>query len=304
MTDTGQLHIGPLQLNLRAEDLGPLRYSAPGHREFFTAGHFQREPEPLVTAEVEIDKRITRLPGSEPLWRGGQSWAAWDAGADLLCCSGFQVPGRARFGCRVARDLSRADLALDPEWADTHEDGRESPLRFPLDQVLAWGMLARIGGALLHAAVAVHAGRGWVFAGRSGAGKSTMSGLCRAAGWRVLNDDRVMVFRRAGEWRVAGTPWHGTGAFAEAAEVPLGGIFLLRQARDERLEPLPVSQARLALLDVAAVPWFEDTWSQQTLDGLNRLAEDIAPCRFHFTKTGTAVAALAAGLDRRLEVYA
>ena len=147
---------------------------------------------------------------------------------------------------------------------------------------------------LLHAAAAVQAdGTGWVLAGRSGAGKSTLAGLCHAQGWRILNDDRVMVFRRDGGWRVAGTPWHGSGRFAEAAEVPLGGVALLAQAPENRFESLTASQARLALLDVAAVPWFAEEWSQGVLDGLDRLVREIPPVRLHFTRTAEAVRMLA-----------
>ena len=90
---------------------------------------------------------------------------------------------------------------------------------------------------------------------------------------------------------MAGTPWHGSGRFAEAAEVPLGGIYLLQQAAEDRSMPISASQARLALLDVAAVPWFEDSWEQRTLDGLDRLVGDVEIRRFHFTKTPSAVRA-------------
>ena len=136
-------------------------------------------------------------------------------------------------------------------------------------------------------------GRGRVFTGRSGAGKSTISALLRDAGWRILNDDRVVVFRRGGEWRVAGTPWHGSGRFAEAAEVPLDGIHFLGKSAECRSEDLSAAQARLALLDVAAVPWFEETWAQGILDGLDRLTREVEIARFHFPKTPQAAQALA-----------
>ena len=244
-----------------------------------------------------MDVRLAKsaVPSRAPLWQVGQGWAAWEAGDDLLCLAGFHAPNQAYFGCRVSRDLSRAELAVDPDLPGMAAGSMEAPLRYPLDQVVSWGLLARIGGALLHSAVAVKDGVGCVFAGRSGAGKSTLSELCHAEGWRILNDDRAMVFRRGGTWRVAGTPWHGSARFAEAAEVPLGGIYFLNQATEDRLMPLAASPARLALLDVAAVPWFEDSWAQGTLDGLDRLVGDVETSRFHFTKTPAAVQALAVG---------
>ena len=292
LTEAVHLDLGPLRLHLRTDGTVPLRYSAPAYAGFFSPAAPRAGADPLVELSVDVVWGTSAVPARPPLWQIGQSWAVWEAGADLLGLAGFHGPASAFFGCRVARDLSRAELAVDPALPGSVPGRMESPLRYPLDQVVSWGLLSRIGGALLHAAVAVNDGVGYVFAGRSGAGKSTLSELCHAEGWRILNDDRTMVFRRGGEWRVAGTPWHGSGRFAEAAEVPLGGIYLLQQASENRLEPLSGSPARLALLDVAAVPWFEDSWAQGILDGLDRLAGNVEIRRFHFTKTPASVRTL------------
>ena len=282
------LDVGPLRFALRMAERCAVRYSDPAYGGFFCAE--SGEP-PLAEVPVDVARGAVAPPAGEPVWRAGNHWAVWEEGEDLLFHVGLRAPADARRFCRVARDVSRAELALPAAaWAD---GVCEAPLRYPLDQILSWGLLARIGGALLHAAVAVKDGRGWVFTGRSGAGKSTISALLREAGWRILNDDRVVVFRRAGEWRVAGTPWHGSGRFAEAAEVPLAGIFFLGKAAECRLETLSAAQARLALLDVAAVPWFEETWAQGMLDGLDRLTRDVEIARFHFPKTPQAAQALA-----------
>ncbi len=286
------LDLGPLRIQLRTDGTGPVRYSAPAYAGFFSPAAPRPGADPLAALSVDVAFGKSSVPARPPFWQIGPSWAVWEEGADLLCLAGFHAPDSAFFGCRVARDLSRAELAVDPQLPGSVPGQMEAPLRYPLDQVVSWGMLSRIGGALLHAAVAVKDGAGYVFAGRSGAGKSTLSGLCHAEGWRILNDDRALVFRRGGAWRVAGTPWHGSGRFAEAADMPLGGIYLLQQASGNRLELVSGSQARLALLDVAAVPWFEDSWAQGILDGLDRLVGDVETRRFHFTKTSAAVRAL------------
>lgn len=294
MTDAGHLDVGPLRFALRSAALGAVRYSDPAYGGFFSA---VGGAEPLAELPVEFVRGAVPPPAGEPLWKAGDHWAAWADGDHLVFHVGSRAPESARRICRVARDLSRAELMLPPAaWTD---GVCESPLRYPLDQILSWGLLAGIGGTLLHAAVAVKNGRGWVFTGRSGAGKSTISALLRAAGWRILNDDRVVVFRRGGAWRVAGTPWHGSGRFAEAAEVPLAGIHFLQQAAECRMEALPADQARLALLDVAAVPWFEESWSQGVLNGLDRLTLDVAIRRFHFTNTPAAAHAVAAVQESR-----
>lgn len=283
-----QLDVGPLRFALRMAEPCAVRYSDPAYAGFFSASAGEV---PLAEMPVDVVRGAVAPPAGEPLWRAGDHWAVWGDGAELVFHVGLRAPASAQRSCRVARDQSCAELKLPSSvWAD---GACEAPLRYPLDQVLSWGLLARIGGALLHAAVAVKDGRGWVFTGRSGAGKSTISALLRAEGWRILNDDRVVVFPRAGEWRVAGTPWHGSGRFAEAAEVPLAGIHFLDKAAECRRDVLPAAQARLALLDVAAVPWFEETWSQGILDGLDRLTRAVEIARFHFPKTPQAARALA-----------
>ncbi|HPR67656.1 MAG TPA: hypothetical protein PLJ99_00025 [Kiritimatiellia bacterium] len=284
----GELNIGPLRYDLRPGLKGPVRYAAPAYAGFCAPPVYL----PLAELPVDIRSECLALPGDKPLFQAGGHWGVWETGGEWLFAVGLQAPPSLRRACRVPRGLSGAELTIDP--AAGPDAVRESPLRYPLDQILSWGLLSKIGGVLLHAAAAVQAdGTGWVLAGRSGAGKSTLAGLCHAQGWRILNDDRVMVFRRDGGWRVAGTPWHGSGRFAEAAEVPLGGVALLAQAPENRFESLTASQARLALLDVAAVPWFAEEWSQGVLDGLDRLVREIPPVRLHFTRTAEAVRMLA-----------
>jgi hypothetical protein len=68
---------------------------------------------------------------------------------------------------------------------------------------------------------------------------------------------------------------------------------ILDKAAECRRDVLPAAQARLALLDVAAVPWFEETWSQGILDGLDRLTREVEIARFRFPKTPQAARALA-----------
>ena len=290
----GQLDVGPLQWTVQVPDGGVVRYSDPAYAGFWRNADHNSEAActPLVRLPVTITRQALQIPASEPLYCGGKNWAIWSDDSHLIICSGFHQQSAARFHCRLSRDFSHADVALDP--AREGVDGKiyDGPLRYPIDQILSWGMLSRCGGMILHASVAVKDGAGWVFAGRSGAGKSTMSSLCHAEGWKILNDDRVMLYQRNGKTMVAGTPWHGSGRFAEAMEVPLGGIYFLKQAVEDRVEIIDSAQARLSLLDIAAIPWFEDDWSGNTLQTVDSFTKSIPFHRFHFTKSPSAVRAI------------
>jgi len=272
------LQIGPIGWDLQPAESGVIRYSTPPYDGFVRVGGAGTAAVvlPLVVRTGGVD-----VPGGVPLYRAGNNWAIWDEGEAFLLAVGL---GRrsCRLVCRVSRSLMEGEL-----WVNG--DPQESPLRYPLDQVLAWGMLAQCGGFLMHAAAVVLDGVAWVLTGRSGAGKSTLSGLCREAGWEVLNDDRVILYEERGEWRVSGTPWHGSGCFWQNRQVPLGGVFVLQQDRGDVVALLGRRESRLALLDTVSVPWFEPEWSQGALDAVATATEAVPVSRFRFTNSAAAV---------------
>ncbi len=290
MTLGCHLAIGPLRWDLHHAGGSPFRCTDPAYAGFLHAEESSLARPALRIARVVVEQGPVSIPEAAPLFSSGRNWSLWEQGCELLFVVGAHRGDRARVACCLDRQTLNARLTVEG-------DPTNLPLVYPLDQILSWAMLAHCGGLLLHAAVAVKAGVGYVFAGRSGAGKSTLSGLCHGEGWRILNDDRSMVFRRDGSWRVAGTPWHGSGRFAEADEVPLGGLYLLRQAADNRLERIDSRQARMNLLDVTAVPWFEDHWSQRSLDVLDDLSRTVPVECYHFAKSLAAVRYLEQGLS-------
>lgn len=258
-------------------------------------GFCSSDAPPLITVPVSLCLETRELPAGDPIYCAGKNWALWEDEQDLIICSGFTGQPAPRFHCRINRDSGAVQLAMDP----ARENGT-NPLRYPIDQILSWGPLAQCGGLILHSAVAVKDGVGWVFSGRSGAGKSTLSEQCHRAGWRILNDDRVMVFKRDGLWMVAGTPWHGSGRFAEAAEVPLGGVLFVQKSERDLAVRMDPDAIRYSLLDVTAIPWFEDRWAQAALDVADRFAKEASFFNFECTKSSSAAAAVEA-LERKTE---
>ena len=279
------LNIGPIRFVLHGEQLPCMRYGLSGYDGFFSDRLLDESPRPLAEMAVEIVQGGMNLPETTPLYECGKNWSIWLEEDHLLFCARYMNRERPLFSCRVSRDLKQATLSVDGDPAD-------APLRYPLDQILSWGLLARCGGMILHSAVVVKDGVGWVFSGRSGAGKTTISELCHNAGWNILNDDRVMVFKREGSWKVAGTPWHGSGRFAEAQEVPLGGVLFVEKSDHEQIVPMSADEIRYALLDVTAIPWFEDEWAQGALDVADLFTREVSFHRFHCRKNPAVVQTL------------
>ena len=108
--------------------------------------------------------------------------------------------------------------------------------------------LAPEGGVLLHAASVVRNGRALVFAGASGAGKTTLSRLA-PHGTAVLTDEVSYVRREGSGYLAHGTPFAGELARpGENTQAPLAAIHLLRHARENLIEPVPPPEAARAIL--------------------------------------------------------
>ena len=93
---------------------------------------------------------------------------------------------------------------------------------------------------LFHSSTVVFAGLGYMFLGRSGTGKSTHSRLWleNIKGTTLLNDDNPVVRIFPNGVKVFGSPWSGKTECYKNEVVPLGGIVLLSQAKQNRISKL------------------------------------------------------------------
>jgi hypothetical protein len=109
-------------------------------------------------------------------------------------------------------------------------------------------ILAREGGFLVHAASAIRHGDAFLFAGPSGAGKTTISRLAPPDAV-LLTDEISYVRRKAGEYYACGTPFAGELAkVGENASAPLKALFLLSKGQENRVEQVSPADAVRQLL--------------------------------------------------------
>lgn len=131
------------------------------------------------------------------------------------------------------------------------------------------------GGISLHASVVSLGGRGYLFMGRSGTGKSTHASLWMECfpGCHLLNDDNPTVRLTAdGEVRVYGTPWSGKTPCYRNEDYPVGGFVRLVQAADNRFLPCRETDAFMALLPGCALFPAARRLHDALCDTLSRLA--------------------------------
>jgi hypothetical protein len=128
---------------------------------------------------------------------------------------------------------------------------RQSANRYSIDSVIRIiHTLALAGGRgfLLHAASAIRAGRAFIFAGPSGAGKTTIARLAPADA--TLLSDEVSYVRKSGpDFSASGTPFTGElGRSGENVSAPIKALYFLRHAAENREERLPEAEAARLLM--------------------------------------------------------
>jgi hypothetical protein len=179
-------------------------------------------------------------------------YAEFDLDIDLGAPAGipWDAPVRVtqRSGCWL---LERGDFRAEWEPATRRGSIRQTANPYSIDAVLRIVhtlMLARQGGFLLHSASAIRNGKAFLFAGVSGAGKTTISRLAPADA-TLLTDEISYVRKQSDGYVACGTPFTGELAkLGENASAPVAALYLLAQGPENRIEPVAEADAGRELL--------------------------------------------------------
>jgi hypothetical protein len=147
--------------------------------------------------------------------------------------------------------MERGDFRA--EWDTERRRGwvRQTANPYSIDcvlRILHSLILAEEGGFLIHAASAVKNGRAFIFAGVSGAGKTTISRLA-PSDVAVLTDEISYVRPGQRGYEAFGTPFAGELARIGAnLRAPLAAVYLLVQGPKNKVEPVSETEALQAFL--------------------------------------------------------
>lgn len=215
-------------------------------------GRLCQAPEPAGTA---IGTAVFRAPATDFRdidTRGWEYTLDLDHAPGSVRIAGMRLMARLDWAPGVAGGLWTPEAAGE-EWASVLENY--------LRLLTAYRLLAA-GGLVLHSAGVTDGASAWLLLGPAGAGKSTASWLCLAAGAEILSDDLNAVVFVVGEGpavtRLPFTGDLGDGQWAPAASgvpggYPLRGLLRLRQGPGLALAPLSRASALAAL--AAAAPY-------------------------------------------------
>jgi hypothetical protein len=176
-------------------------------------------------------------------------------------------------------ELTRRDLAAYPY-----------PLSAPLDRVLFVNIVAQGLGLMLHACGIARNGKGYIFAGPSGAGKTTLSRLwAEASEATILGDECLILRKQGGQFWVYGTPWTGEASLFSPLRAQVEGVFFIRHSQQNSLEPIPPNRAAELLLSQSILTPYDSFAVQSGLDLCLDFVSQIPAYDFGFVPDESAV---------------
>ena len=235
-----------------------------------TGEHFTRALHPFQTTEhgpadlaLEIVPRIPNETGYREL----NSFEFTDADAD----------------CRFGADAAGYLLEMTPRDGSAPARYRMAPghnpalFRFGVWILFNIAALPR-GAVAFHSSVIRYRGRGVLFLGESGTGKSTHTRLWREhiPGAELLNDDSPIIRATDSEAFVHGSPWSGKTPCYRNERCPIAAVVRLSQAPHNRIRRLRPIESIGALLP-SAPPAFarDERLSDDTCNLLSRVIAQV-----------------------------
>jgi hypothetical protein len=166
------------------------------------------------------------------------------------------------------------------------------PLQYPLDELLMVHLLSHGRGVEVHGSGIVSPdGSGTLFAGQSGAGKTTMAKLWLAEpGVTILSDERVVLRQEGDDIWMYGTPWHGDGRIANQGRTRLRRIFFLRHAERNGIAPVSPTESIARLFSCGFAPFHDREGLDYTLQFLEQVVNHCICAELGFRPDQSAVA--------------
>jgi hypothetical protein len=235
---------------------------------------------PFVCPAAQPDLILTVLhgpagaPGGSPAFHVGELASIYRDGASWIFRIGEEDP---------TNPVDRV-VTLDPsgETGTLVVDLDQSPwlaarcaLAYPLDDLLFRHLLTDRDAVIVHACGVAWQGRGFLFVGSSGAGKSTAARLWKVAGAAILNDDRVVLEASKHGVFIHPTPWSGEYPEVSRDAVPLAGLYLIRKGFPVTFEEIPPARAVALLYAKSFPPLWDAERLGRTLDTLDRVCRRV-----------------------------
>lgn len=218
-----------------------------------------------IRIDVEMVSDLQDISKAKPLFihhhpeDGRENWRLVKEGSAYMLKCTYDAKEQLMV---VNEDFDRAIVYLKPK-LDGAWVWHYTNLVFDFVQSLLINYMAKNSlGVVTHSAgIKELDGRGLLFNGKSGAGKSTTAKLWyEHSDATVINDDRIIVRKIGGKYIIYGSPWHGDFSYYTSREVesaPLEKVFFIHHSPENTVERIS-SVESFSLLYSNIFPTFWD----------------------------------------------
>ena len=253
--------------------------------ERFDNFFYNGKKEPNILIDVEIVDKLPQIRKTEPVFityhfqDGSENWRLLKKGNTYIYKSPLKDKRQLML---VNETFDRVTAYLLPK-QDKGWVWNTSDIIYDFLQVLLINYFALKKGGIFTHAIGVKDldGRGLLFAGKSGCGKSTTARLWhKHSKAMVLNDDRIIVRKVNGKFLIYGSPWHGEFSdylTSRIESAPLEKLFFIHHSLKNTARRISEKTA-FNFLYPALFPTF---WDKEYLENIVSFCQDLirsAPC--------------------------
>jgi hypothetical protein len=193
--------------------------------------------------------------------------------------------------------IGKVDIEYLPEYAKCFATSSDILNRIGIEKLFSY-----YGRSILHASVVAYEGRGILFVGPSGIGKSTQARLWEEVlGADIVNGDRAAIGKEE-VWTAWGIPYAGTSRIYKNESVPIDSIIILKQASFNEIEKVNAAQAIVSIYPEVSMYHWERQFVEEQMKMLQELTKDISIYQYHCLPDESAVHFLKAFLEKEREV--
>lgn len=203
-----------------------------------------------------------------------QFWSIWRSDTSLHILTVYPPSSKTK--------RSVLDFSFEKNiWNLTLDTDKESvdPLEYPLDGLIIYYLTVIKGDILIHASGINSEGKGYIFSGISGKGKSTMAGIWKENGTEVIHDDRLVIRNNGSLFVFHNTPVYDNEIPKESM---LDRIFLIEHGKENRMERLYGARAISSVISNCIQHNWGETTIATLLASVTKLCNSVPVYRLYF----------------------
>ena len=209
-----------------------------------------------ITAEKVFDAPYIEEVNGIMVKKSDKFWSVYKHQNDLFIKTSFPLsPGSKSGKLKFSLKTRQWDL-----WIEDAGKGTD-PMEYPLDGLVLYYLTVIHGDIMIHASGVNNDGRGYIFSGVSGRGKTTMARLWDKHGARIIHDDRLILRNTGNGFNMYNTPVYQND---KPAESPLNRIFIIEHGNKNELNPVSGASA----VSMVISNCIQHNWDPEIIAGL------------------------------------